>query len=55
MRYMFECVNCRKEFEVGCTLKEFEAHRTGKKKIGCPVCKKRPLKQVITGVRLKMN
>lgn len=54
MRYTLECDKCRKEFEIGCTLKEFENHRSGKKKIKCPICR-RPLKQVLSPLRFKLN
>jgi hypothetical protein len=42
-----ECDKCNKVFEVGCTLEEKAAHDSGQKKIRCPFCKRRPLKQVI--------
>jgi hypothetical protein len=47
VRYDMECDKCNKVFEVGCTLEEKAAHDSGQKKIRCPFCKRRPLKQVI--------
>ena len=49
------CGPCGKEYEIGTTLAEMELHRAGKKKIMCPTCKRRPLKQELTPIRFRIK
>jgi putative FmdB family regulatory protein len=48
IRYDFDCEKCKKIFEVGVELKDFD------KEVKCPKCKK-PMKRVLHPVRFRIN